>query len=60
LIGSGYKEVTMKNLIISDLDGRFTLTHVEIDDGFATFRVKSAATGNSAIGYSNNFIISIR
>ncbi|CAB4805843.1 unannotated protein [freshwater metagenome] len=60
LIGSGYKEVTMKNSIISDLDGRFTLTHVEIDDGFATFRVTSTATGNSALGYSNNFIISIR
>ena len=60
LVGDSYKEVTLKNPVITDLDGRFTLSFIELNDGFTTFRIKSAATPLSALGVSENFIISIR
>jgi hypothetical protein len=60
LAGDSYKEVTLKNPVITDLDGRFTLSFIELNDGFTTFRIKSAATPLSALGVSENFIISIR
>lgn len=60
LIGSTYKEVLLKNAIVTGADGRFTFSLIEPIDGFATYRIKSAATLLSATGASENFTIAIR
>lgn len=60
LIGTTYKEVLLKNTIVTGADGRFTFSLIEPNDGFATYRTKSAATSLSAAGTSENFTITIR
>ena len=60
LVNGVWQKVPLKNTYTSDLDGSFSIALTEVNEGFATYRVRSVATATLESGLSSSVTIVIQ